>query len=143
MKGGALMNTFLMLMGAALSSFLGALVGAVFAWGRLRVENRQWQMDALVRGMGFMTGGRQQRSVGIGVIESLIDSSNVPPNIRSAVNTVLWNQLVYVMNHGDLKQEHERLNAKRLISLLRNIANPQDITGYSERELDMWLQRLG
>src|ERR1700682_95596 len=99
-------------------SLLGGLVGAAVALfpaqRKLRFETRQWQQDALMRGMGFLTGGRQERSVGIGLIESLIRSDNVPPEIRSIVDTVLWNQLIYVTYQGDVKKEHENINARRL-----------------------------
>ncbi len=75
------------LVGALLGSLLGAVVALVAAGARLRFETRQWRQDALVRGMGFLTGGRQERSVGIGLLESLIMSGNVPEDIRPAVTT--------------------------------------------------------
>jgi hypothetical protein len=97
----------------------------------MRLETRQWRQDALVRGMGFLTGGRQERSVGIGLIESLILSRNVPSNIRPAVDNVLWNQLLYVTYRGDINQEHEHVNAQRLIALIEQSPEKSRLAKYT------------
>jgi hypothetical protein len=116
-------------------SLLGGLVGAVTAFltarRQLRIATQQWQQDALVRGMGFLTGGRQERSVGIGVIESLIRSDTIPRNTRAAVDTVLWNQLRYVVFEGEVTRKHENLNARRLITLVEESPNLSTLPEYS------------
>ena len=119
------------LLGALLGSLLGAVVALVAAGTRLRLETRQWRQDALVRGMGFLTGGRQERSVGIGLIESLILSDDVPSEIRPAVDKVLWNQLLYVTYRGDISQEHENVNAQRLIALVEQSPDTSGLPKYS------------
>ncbi len=130
----------------ALGAVLGALVGAglafIIAGRRLRVESSQWQMDAIVRGMGFLTGGRQERSAGIGIIEALITSGSVPDRVRAGVDNVLWNQLVYVVYHGDLKQRHEQVNAQRLLGLIHQSPDRSQIAGYAPGTLDELEKRV-
>jgi hypothetical protein len=130
------------LVGALLGSLLGAVVALVAAGARLRFETRQWRQDALVRGMGFLTGGRQERSVGIGLLESLIMSGNVPEDIRPAVDNVLWNQLIYVTYRGDVSQEHENVNALRLIALVESSPNKSTLPKYSPEALAAIRQRV-
>lgn len=86
--------------------------------------------------MGFLTGGRQTRNVGIGVVDALIKSGNVPEPMRPVVDTVLWNQLIYVAKHGELGREHERHNAERLIRYIEEIADTSKILNYSSGEMD-------
>ncbi|CAL9677010.1 hypothetical protein SUDANB105_07995 [Streptomyces sp. enrichment culture] len=81
-------------------------------------RDRQWQMDSLVRGMGYLTGGTQNRSVGIGLITSLITTGNLPDGVRPAIDSVMWNQLVYATQHGQIYKAHERDNAQRLLTLV-------------------------
>ncbi len=131
------------LVGALLGSLLGAVVALVAAGARLRFETRQWRQDALVRGMGFLTGGRQERSVGIGLLESLIMSGNVPEEIRPAVDNVLWNQLIYVTYRGDVSQEHENINALRLIALVEASPNKSRLPKYSSEAMTAIQQRVG
>jgi hypothetical protein len=119
------------LVGALLGSLLGAVVALVVAGVRLRSEARHWRQDALVRGMGFLTGGRQNRNVGIGLIESLILSQNVPREIRPAVDNVLWSQLLYVAYHGDIREEHENVNARRLITLVEQSPDTSRLPKYA------------
>ena len=120
-------------------SLLGGLVGAITALftarRQLGFETRQWRQDALVRGMGFLTGGRQERSVGIGLIESLIVTDNVPPKVRPAVDAVLWNQLVYVTYEGDVRRKHENVNARRLIKLVEQSPALATIPEYSDEKM--------
>jgi hypothetical protein len=120
-------------------SLLGGLVGAfaaLFTASRqLSVETRQWQLDALDRGMRFLTGGRQERSVGIGLIESLIRSGSVPSNTRPAVDTVLWNQLRFVVYEGEVWRKHENLNARRLMALVEESPALTGIPEYSADEI--------
>jgi hypothetical protein len=130
------------LVGALLGSLLGAVVALVAAGARLRFETRQWRQDALVRGMGFLTGGRQERSVGIGLLESLIMSGNVPKDIRPAVDNVLWNQLIYVTYRGDVSQEHENVNALRLIALVESSPNKSTLPKYSVEAMAAIRQRV-
>ena len=121
-------------------SLLGGLVGAgtalLTARRQLGFETRQWRQDALVRGMGFLTGGRQERSVGIGLIESLIQTNNIPREIRPAVDTVLWNQLVYVTYQGEVGREHENINARRLINLVKDCPTESMLPEYSTEKMD-------
>ena len=86
--------------------------------------------------MGFLTGGRQERSVGIGVIEALMRSGNIPPEVRPAVDTVLWNQLRYVVYQGEPSWKHENLNARRLITLVEESPTKSDLPDYSKAEID-------
>jgi hypothetical protein len=122
------------LLGALLGSVLGAVVALAVAGSRVRLETRQLRQDALIRGMGFLTGGRQARSVGIGLIESLILSKSVPSEVRPAMDNVLWNQLVYVTYHGDISQMHENVNARRLIHLVEQCPAKPALPRYSEEE---------
>lgn len=127
-------------------SLLGGLAGAgtafVTARRQLRSETRQWRQDALVRGMGFLTGGRQERSIGIGVIESLIRSGNIPSEARPAVDTVLWNQLLYVTYQGEPWHKHENLNARRLIALVEECPDKSALLEYSTDEMDEIRRRV-
>jgi hypothetical protein len=124
------------LVGALAGSLLGAVVALVVAGNRLNRESQQWRQDALVRGMGFLTGGRQQRSVGIGLIESLILSQNVPAEIRPAVDNVIWAQLNYVTYHGRVDQRHENINARRLINLVEQCPDMSELSQYSDGDLE-------
>jgi hypothetical protein len=128
--------------GAVLGGFVGAALASVVAWRRLHVERSQWQMDAVVTAMGFLTGGRQVRSVGIGVIEALIMSADLPARIRPAVDSVLWNQLVYVVHEGELGKRHEQVNAARLVALLRRSPRPEAIAQYSSQGLEEMAERV-
>ncbi|MFE0257534.1 hypothetical protein [Streptomyces sp. NPDC059010] len=85
-------------------------------------------MDALVRGMGYLTGGTQNRSVGIGLITSLIATGSLPNGVRPAIDSVLWNQLVYVTQHGQIEKAHERDNAQRLLTLVEESSYKNDPT---------------
>jgi hypothetical protein len=122
--------------GSLLGGLVGALTALVTAKRQLSFETRQWRQDALVRGMGFLTGGRQERSVGIGLIESLIVSGNIPPEIRHAVDTVLWNQLRYVIYQGEPWLKHENLNAHRLIELVEESPTRSTLPKYSTAAMD-------
>lgn len=130
------------LVGALLGSLLGAVVALVAAGARLRFDTRQWRQDALVRGMEFLKGGRQARSVGIGLLESLIMSGNVPEDIRPAVDNVLWNQLIYVTYHGKVGQYHENVNALRLIALVEASPNKSTLPKYSPAAMGAIRQRV-
>ena len=121
--------------GSLVGGIVGAVVALVTAERRLDRETRQWRQDALVRGMGFLTGGRQERSVGIGLIESLILSDDVPPEIRPAVDTVLWNQLLYVTYEGTVGKAHENVNARRLIDLVEKSPGLASIPKYSQEAM--------
>ena len=127
-------------------SLLGGLAGAVGAFVttklQLNTETRQWRQDALVRGMGYLTGGRQQRSVGIGLIESLIRSGNIPREVRPAVDTVLWNQLRYVVYEGEPSRKHENLNARRLIALVEESPTRLTLPQYTTAEMDEIRRRV-
>ncbi len=84
---------------------------------------------------GLTYGGQtQERTVGIGLIESLILSESVPPEIRPAVDNVIWNQLIYVAYHGDIGQKHENVNARRLIRLVEQCPDKQQLPQYSEED---------
>jgi hypothetical protein len=119
--------------GAMLGGFFGGLLAYVAAMKRLRSETTQWQQDALVRGLGFLTGGTQNRSVGIGVIEALIRGSNVPQAIRPSVDRVLWTQLVYVTYEGDIRRKHENENARRLIKLVEQAPDKSGLPDYAQK----------
>ena len=123
------------LLGAIIGSLLGALVALVVASLRLRRESEQWRQDALVKGMGFLTGGRQERSVGIGLLETLVLGGNVPDAIRPAVDNVIWNQLNYVVFHGDVSRRHETINALRLAALIDQSPKKVAIAAYSDSRL--------
>jgi hypothetical protein len=119
-------------------AFLGALAGALIAaavafhiarteqtdkrdqWkSEERLRRREWVQESVVNAMTFFTGGTQKRSAGIGIVEALISSGELEGELRSAVDRVLWNQLVYLCEAGDAhKTPHERDNARRLVALV-------------------------
>jgi hypothetical protein len=133
---------YIEILAAILGSFLGSTLTVLLAWRRLSVEGQQWRQDALVRGMGFLTGGRQERSVGIGLIEALISTGNIPKQVRPAVDNVLWSQLLYVIYHGDPTLKHERANVHRLHALIKKSPDPDSITGYSTSEAEEVERRI-
>ncbi|MFI9172974.1 hypothetical protein [Streptomyces lincolnensis] len=98
-----------------------------------------------MRGMGFLTGGRQERSVGIGLIEALIVSRQVAETVRPVVDRVLWNQLVYVVfKEGALDHPHEQVNAQRLLVLVDQAsdASKQALPDYAARIREIRIREI-
>jgi len=77
---------------------------------------REWQTDLLVKGADHLTGGRQNRNVGIAILEGLFANANTPDALRLSAARVLWNQLIYVVEASEegLGVPHELDNAKRI-----------------------------
>jgi hypothetical protein len=130
-------------LGAAVGALVGAMVAIISTRLQLRHQERrsarelnqqgqQWAADALARGLGFLGGGRQERSIGIGIIEMLIRTDQLPLGARSAVDNVLWGQLLYVAYEGDVARSHEHANAVRLIDLLSESPTRSTLPAYSD-----------
>lgn len=107
------------ILAAVVGTLLSGVLAFIVATAKLSSDRKQWRMDAMVRGLGYLTGGTQNRSVGIGVISSLIATDNLPKNVRAAIDTILWTQLVHIAYHGENHKKTERENAKQLIKLVK------------------------
>ncbi|WP_116999480.1 hypothetical protein [Desertimonas flava] len=102
-----------------------------------RRHRREWLYQSAISGMGFLTGGTQKRSSGIGILDALIGSGDLDPALRGAVDRVLWNQLMYVCDEGNaLTTTHEQHNAQRLVALLRTAPSTRSIAEDFERRLE-------
>lgn len=112
---------------ALVGTLLSGVLAFIVATAKLSHDHEQWRMDAMVRGLGHLTGGTQNRSVGIGVISSLIETGNLPKNARTAIDEVLWTQLIHITSYSDPnRSKTEQENATRLIELVQGSRHKDD-----------------
>jgi hypothetical protein len=85
---------------ALTSGFVGVLVGAIapvaLSVYQDRRTNSRWKIDVVDRAFGFLTGGTQQRSMGLASLELMIRGHLLPHHSKQVVGRALWNQFQYL-----------------------------------------------
>lgn len=99
-------------MGVAIA---GVGFGAYQLWQRRRAERREDLNRFVLNAIEHMTGGIQERNIGISVIAHEWHDA---PHLRGLFVRVLTNQAIFVAHHGNLKRAHEMSNLRRIIDLL-------------------------
>jgi hypothetical protein len=99
----------------AISSSAVAIVLAV-----ANVYERYWRerQQTLIHALEYLTGGSQQRSIGIALIEGLWYKGH--PSHR-AIIPALTNQAVYLLLETDSKGRHQFLNWLRIMDLILRV----------------------
>lgn len=74
------------------------------------------QADLLLKTVAYFEGGTQKRSIGIALVEGLLQKNS---NHAGVLVPLLTNQFVYLLLHPDVKESiHEERNLVRLFNLL-------------------------
>ena len=94
---------------------LAAIVSGTIALFSQRAEDQKFLLDTL----GHFTGGTQNRSVGLGVIEGNLDFFS--KKYAKTVVPVLVNQLAYLTIQKPAEEAHEAINRERILHALSQI----------------------
>ncbi len=127
----------------AVSSFLGAVLGAIITLRTSSADRRADERSLLLDSLKWFEGGIQKRGIGISVIDGHWKKF---PDLKATWVAVLASQAIYILSksykeeHGKpiLLPEHEFLNLDRIVELLkRGIPKVKDklLTGNPNQEV--------
>jgi hypothetical protein len=85
--------------------------------------------EHIFRELGRLTGGRQERNIGISVIGNYWTRL---PDLQGLFVRVLANQAIFVATEGDLNKPHEYSNMTRMVDLLERARERSDYSPFFE-----------
>ena len=141
----------------------GWAVAIFVAWLGYRERRDLQQSERLLKTVAYFEGGTQKRSIGLALVEGLL---NLKDSHASILVPLLTNQFVYLLLHPEVKNSvHEERNLVRIFQLLSQVTDLSTRHHYSwcevgdaiSRRLDgeesglliaaptlrMWLKALG
>ena len=100
------------------------LLGIAVGWWVSDKEHRQKNDELFLQALQYLSGGSQNRNLGISAIELY----QVTRRHRQLCNTLLTGSAIYLLNVSKQKTAaHELFNLKRIMAMLLDTEHPADV----------------